>query len=52
MTRRELDAAGIHDPALRAAYQRCRRLNARHGRTYFLATRLLPVERRPAVHAR
>ncbi|MFC4333554.1 phytoene/squalene synthase family protein [Streptomyces andamanensis] len=51
MTRRELDAAGIHDPALRAAYQRCRRLNARHGRTYFLATRLLPVERRPAVHA-
>ncbi|MYR63095.1 squalene/phytoene synthase family protein, partial [Streptomyces sp. SID625] len=51
MTRRELDAAGIHDPALRAAYLRCRRLNARHGRTYFLATRLLPVERRPAVHA-
>ncbi|MFF9202035.1 phytoene/squalene synthase family protein [Streptomyces sp. NPDC014986] len=51
MTRRELDAAGITDPALRAAYTRCRRLNARHGRTYFLATRLLPVERRPAVHA-
>ncbi|MFF1483561.1 phytoene/squalene synthase family protein [Streptomyces sp. NPDC058319] len=51
MTRRELDAAGIRDPALRAAYLRCRRLNARHGRTYFLATRLLPVERRPAVHA-
>ncbi|MCZ7415865.1 MULTISPECIES: phytoene/squalene synthase family protein [unclassified Streptomyces] len=51
MTRRELDAAGITDPALRAAYARCRRLNARHGRTYFLATRLLPVERRSAVHA-
>ncbi|MBW1596060.1 phytoene/squalene synthase family protein [Streptomyces sp. JJ38] len=51
MTRRELDAAGITDPALRAAYTRCRRLNARHGRTYFLATRLLPVERRSAVHA-
>lgn len=51
MTRRELDAAGITGPALRAAYARCRRLNARHGRTYFLATRLLPVERRPAVHA-
>lgn len=51
MTRRELDAAGITDPALRAAYTACRRLNARHGRTYFLATRLLPVERRPAVHA-
>ncbi|MEU3791269.1 phytoene/squalene synthase family protein [Streptomyces fructofermentans] len=51
MTDRELDAARITDPTLRAAYTRCRRLNARHGRTYFLATRLLPVERRPAVHA-
>ncbi|WP_030232678.1 MULTISPECIES: phytoene/squalene synthase family protein [unclassified Streptomyces] len=51
MTRRELDAAGITDPGLRAAYTRCRQLNARHGRTYFLATRLLPLERRSAVHA-
>ncbi|MBT2416105.1 phytoene/squalene synthase family protein [Streptomyces sp. ISL-12] len=51
MTARELDAAGITDPTLRAAYTRCRRLNARHGRTYFLATRLLPADRRPAVHA-
>jgi phytoene synthase len=51
MTRRELDAAGITDPALRAAYTTCRRLNARHGKTYFLATRLLPLERRSAVHA-
>ncbi|MCX5285895.1 phytoene/squalene synthase family protein [Streptomyces sp. NBC_00198] len=51
MTDRELDAAGITDPALRDAYRRCRKLNSRHGRTYFLATRLLPVERRPAVHA-
>ncbi len=51
MTRRELDAAAITDPALRAAYDRCRRLNARHGKTYFLATRLLPASRRPAVHA-
>lgn len=51
MTRRELDAAGITDPGLREAYAGCRRLNARHGRTYFLATRLLPVERRCAVHA-
>ena len=47
----ELDAAGITDPALRAAYHECRELNARFGRTYFLATRLLPRERRPAVHA-
>ncbi|WP_031048963.1 phytoene/squalene synthase family protein [Streptomyces sp. NRRL F-5650] len=51
MTGRELDAAGVTDPALRAAYTRCRLLNARHGRTYFLATRLLPADRRPAVHA-
>ncbi|CAM5525027.1 Phytoene/squalene synthase family protein OS=Streptomyces tendae OX=1932 GN=GUR47_22590 PE=4 SV=1 [Streptomyces tendae] len=51
MTGRELDAAGITDPDLRAAYARCRLLNARHGRTYFLATRLLPAGRRPAVHA-
>ncbi|MFJ6391079.1 phytoene/squalene synthase family protein [Streptomyces sp. NPDC091972] len=51
MTDRELDAAGVTDPALRRAYTRCRRLNARHGKTYFLATRLLPVARRPAVHA-
>ncbi|MFF7340567.1 phytoene/squalene synthase family protein [Streptomyces sp. NPDC008163] len=51
MTRRELDAAGITDPGLRTAYARCRQLNARHGRTYFLATRLLPPERRSAVHA-
>jgi phytoene synthase len=47
----ELDAAGIVDPALRSAYATCRELNARHGRTYFLATRLLPAARRPAVHA-
>ena len=47
----ELDAAGITDPALRAAYATCRGLNAAHGRTYFLATRLLPPDRRPAVHA-
>ncbi|MFE4453383.1 phytoene/squalene synthase family protein [Streptomyces sp. NPDC056796] len=51
MNRRELDAAGITDPALRDDYTRCRLINARHGRTYFLATRLLPVERRCAVHA-
>jgi 15-cis-phytoene synthase len=48
---RELDAAGIAEPRLRDAYSRCRALNARHGRTFFLATRLLPPDRRPAVHA-
>ncbi|TDD80798.1 phytoene/squalene synthase family protein [Saccharopolyspora karakumensis] len=48
--RRELDSAGV-PPALRPAYLRSRALNAEHGRTYFLATRLLPPDRRPAVHA-
>ncbi|MCS7483486.1 phytoene/squalene synthase family protein [Umezawaea endophytica] len=48
---RELDAAGITDPGLRLAYARCRALNAEHGRTYYLATRLLRREQRPAIHA-
>ncbi|MFC1435669.1 phytoene/squalene synthase family protein, partial [Streptacidiphilus sp. N1-3] len=51
MTARELAAAGITDPRLQAAYRHCRALNAAHGRTYFLATRLLTPDRRPAVHA-
>jgi phytoene synthase len=51
MSRRELDAAGITDPQLRASYIRCRRLNARHGKTYYLATWLLPAAKRPHVHA-
>ncbi len=51
MSRRELDAAGIHDPGLRAAYEACRVLHAHHGRTYYLATRLLPPATRPHVHA-
>jgi phytoene synthase len=48
---RDLDAAGIVDPALRASYEVCRRLNARHGKTYYLATLLLPPAKRPYVHA-
>ncbi|GAA2968276.1 phytoene/squalene synthase family protein [Actinokineospora diospyrosa] len=36
---------------LQAAYAGSREINASHGRTYFLATRLLPPARRPAVHA-
>ncbi|MFD3426357.1 phytoene/squalene synthase family protein [Nocardia fluminea] len=51
MIRTELDAAGIRDARLREAYQRCRELNARHGRTFFLATRLLAPAQRPAIHA-
>lgn len=51
MSARELTAAGITDPALRESYLRCRKLNAQHGKTYFLATRLLPPGKRPFVHA-
>jgi phytoene synthase len=51
MSARELDAAGIRPPELRQAYLACRRLNARHGKTFFLATRLLPPAKRPYVHA-
>ena len=36
---------------LHAAYEQCRRINAAHGRTYYLATLLLPAHKRPAVHA-
>jgi len=49
--RNELDAAGIDEPGLRDAYRRCRAINAAHGRTFFLATRLLAPDQRPAVHA-
>jgi 15-cis-phytoene synthase len=51
MIHSELDAAGVSQPRLRDAYLRCRELNARHGRTFFLATRLLTPAQRPAVHA-
>ena len=51
MTAAGLDTAAGRDPLLRGAYERCRQLNARHGRTYYLATQLLPRAKRPAVHA-
>jgi phytoene synthase len=51
MSTRELDSAGIDDPVLRASYAACRALNAAHGRTYYLSTRFLPAQHRPAVHA-
>ncbi len=38
-------------PALQSAYDTCRRLHAAHGRTYYLATRMLPAWKRPYVHA-
>ncbi|GLY07173.1 MULTISPECIES: phytoene/squalene synthase family protein [Actinoplanes] len=36
---------------LAAAYERCRELHREHGRTYYLATRLLPAWKRRHVHA-
>jgi phytoene synthase len=51
MRGRELDAAGIRSPRLRASYELCRRINAAHGKTYYLATLLLPPGKRPYVHA-
>lgn len=47
----ELTAAGIIDPQLRASYSECKRLNSLHGKTYYLATLLLPKAKRPHVHA-
>lgn len=51
VSKRDLDAAGIFDPALRESYELCRQLNAEHGKTYYLATLLLPTAKRPYVHA-
>src|SRR5689334_13779219 len=36
---------------LARSYERCRALHRRHGRTYYLATRLLPAWKRRHVHA-
>ena len=47
----ELKAASITDPKLRNSYLECKRLNNLHGKTYFLATKLLPPAKRPFVHA-
>lgn len=51
VSKSDLDAAGIFDPALRESYELCRQLNAEHGKTYYLATLLLPPAKRPYVHA-
>ena len=47
----ELTAAGIHRSDLRESYAECKRLNSLHGKTYYLATLLLPKAKRPFVHA-
>jgi phytoene synthase len=39
------------DQALQESYQECKRLNSLHGKTYYLATLLLPKSKRPYVHA-
>ena len=40
-----------YDPILRQSYRHCRRIHRRHDPTYYWATRRLPAEVRPAVHA-
>jgi 15-cis-phytoene synthase len=42
---------GLEPRTLGAAYERCRQLHARYGRTYYLATLLLPGWKRRHVHA-
>ncbi|HEU4400059.1 MAG TPA: phytoene/squalene synthase family protein [Actinomycetota bacterium] len=44
-------ATGAEARTLTAAYERCRQLHARHGKTYYLATLLLPAWKRRHVHA-
>jgi 15-cis-phytoene synthase len=39
------------DAQLRASYEACRRAHRRHDPTYYFATRRLPAEVRPAIHA-
>jgi phytoene synthase len=50
---RALNSAAVSDvtPDLAAAYEHCRRIHAAHGRTFYLATLLLPRDRRPDVWA-
>ena len=47
----ELTAAGITDLSIRKSYIECKKLNSMHGKTYFLATKFLPPNKRPHVHA-
>ena len=51
MSARDLDEAGITGSAMRDSYELCRELNKKYGRTYYLATLLLPPGKRPYVHA-
>lgn len=51
MSKRELVSSGITDVGMQESYERCRKLNSKHGKTYYLATLLLPPGKRPYVHA-
>jgi phytoene synthase len=45
-------AGSIHvDARLAEAYARCASIHREHGRSYYLATQLLPASKRPHVHA-
>jgi phytoene synthase len=49
--RSQLEAAGLTAAGLQRDYERARQLNAAHGKSYYLATLLLPPAKRPFVHA-
>ena len=51
MTEIGAGGAGAWDGSLSASYERCRALHRHHGRTYYLATLLLPAWKRRHVHA-
>src|SRR5664279_599529 len=44
-------AGHVTTPDLAAAYEHCRRIHTAHGRSFYLATLLLPRDRRPDVWA-
>ena len=46
-----MTAVADRQELLDAAYAHCAAIAAQHGKSYHLATRLLPPDRRPAVHA-
>jgi phytoene synthase len=46
-----VNVTGMADPRVVESYRTCRRLQRRHDPTYYWATRCLPREVRPAVHA-
>lgn len=51
MTRTTSTRTTIDPQELAEAYEKCRAIAAEYGRTYYLATRLLPPDKRPGFHA-